>query len=383
MHHDSVNVGEAQNMKQKNKRGHLRSLSSAFGGLLLASVLGAPLVVGAQLNEKVMPASGPLSKQAMTRLLLTDSARFGNRIVAVGDRGYIVYSDSNGETWERAQTPPTSPLLTAVFFQDAKNGWAVGHDSVILNSNDEGKTWTQKFSAPADQKPLMDILFTDANNGFAVGAYGLCYETADGGKTWNPRKLTAAAPKPAPAKKGKAASLDAGDGKGGGDDDKHLNAIIRIGESKLLIVGEAGTILKSDDAGKTWTSVASPYKGSYFGAIQAKDGSVLIYGLRGKIFRASDASLRDWKAIDNKSVASIMGSTMMPDNTLVLAGLAGTVLVSRDNGQTFKPLPTGSTKGYAAPLLGAPNAVLLVGEAGARDVLLSAAAAPAVTPPAK
>ncbi len=151
----------------------------------------------------------------------------------------------------------------------------------------------------------------------------------------------------------------------------------------MLIVGEAGTILKSDDAGKTWSSVASPYKGSYFGAIQAKDGSVLIYGLRGKIFRASDASLRDWKAIDNKSVASIMGSTMMPDNSLVLAGLAGTVLVSRDNGQTFKPLPTGSTKGYAAPLLGAPNAVLLVGEAGARDVLLSAATAPAPALPAK
>lgn len=382
MHHDTVNDGEAQNMNMQNKRGPLRSLSAAFGGLLLAGALGAPLVASAQLNDKVMPASGPLSKQAMTRLLLTDSARFGNRIVAVGDRGYIVFSDSNGESWERAQTPPASPLLTAVFFQDAKNGWAVGHDSVILNSTDEGKTWTQKFSAPADQKPLMDILFTDANNGFAVGAYGQCYETTDGGKSWSPRKLTAPAPKAAPAKKGKAAMPDAADGKGG-DDDKHLNAIIRIGENKLLIVGEAGTILKSDDAGKTWNNVASPYKGSYFGAIQAKDGSVLIYGLRGKIFRASDASLRDWKVVDNKSVASIMGSTIMPDNTLVLAGLAGTVLVSSDNGQTFKPLPTGSTKGYAAPLLGAPNAVLLVGEAGARDVLLSAATAPAPAPPAK
>jgi photosystem II stability/assembly factor-like uncharacterized protein len=369
-------------MNHHNNRSHLRTLSSMFAGIFLVGALSAPLIVDAQINEKVMPSSGPLSKLAMTRLLLTDSARFGNRIVAVGDRGYIVFSDSNGESWERAQTPPGSPLLTAVFFQDAKNGWAVGHDSVILNSTDEGKTWTQKFSAPNDQKPLMDILFTDAGNGFAVGAYRLCYETNDGGKTWNPRKLTSV-PKAAPAKKGKAALADAGDAKGGGDDDKHLNAIIRLGENKLLIVGEAGTILKSDDAGKTWNKIASPYKGSYFGAVQAKDGSVLIYGLRGKIYRASDASLRDWKLVENKSVASIMGSTVMPDNTLVLAGLAGTVLISHDNGQTFKPLPTGSTKGYAAPLLGAPNAVLLVGEAGARDVLLSAAATPAVSSPAK
>jgi photosystem II stability/assembly factor-like uncharacterized protein len=314
----------------------------------------------------------------MTRLLLTDAARFGNRIVAVGDRGYIVLSDSNGESWERAQTPPNTPLLTAVYFQDAKNGWAVGHDSVILNTTDEGKTWTQKFSAPDDQKPLMDILFTDANTGFAVGAYGLFYETADGGKSWNIRKLTTPAPKALPARKGKAAEPDVTDGKAG-DDDRHLNAIVGLGESRLIIVGEAGTILKSDDAGKSWSKIASPYKGSFFGAVQGKDGSVLIYGLRGKIFRASDSSLRDWKAVDNKSVASIMGSTVMPDGTVVLAGLAGTVLVSGNNGQSFKPLPTGSTKGYAKPLLGAPNAVLLVGEAGARDVLLAASATAAAS----
>ncbi|MEQ1718040.1 MAG: hypothetical protein ABL907_19035, partial [Hyphomicrobium sp.] len=219
---------------------------------------------------------------------------------------------------------------------------------------------------------------------FAVGAYGSFLETRDAGKTWTARKLISAPKAAAPAgKKGKAAEVDAADAKGGGDDDKHLNAIVRLGDNKLLIVGEAGTILKSDDAGKTWNKLPSPYKGSYFGAIQSRDGSVVIYGMRGKIFRSADASLKDWKAVDNKSVASIMGSTLMPDGTLVLAGLAGMVLTSSDNGQTFKPLPTGSTKGYAAPLLGASNAVLLVGESGARDVLLSAATVPVVPPPGK
>ena len=84
--------------------------------------------------------------------------------------------------------------------------------------------------------------------------------------------------------------------------------------------------------------------------------------------------MKDWRLIENKSVATVMGSTRLPDGTLVLAGLAGTVLISRDNGMRFTPLPTGLTKGYAAPLLSSPNALLLVGEAGARDVLLPAAA---------
>lgn len=362
---------------------------------LLSVALGAlPNAALAEINPRVMPATGLLSKLAMSRLLLSDATRIGNRVVAVGDRGYIVYSDSNGENWERAATPPNLPLLTAVSFSDAKTGWAVGHDAVILKSTDEGATWTQVFAAPAEQKPLMDILFLDAQHGFAVGAYGAAYETADGGKTWTPRKLLET-PKAAPAKKGKDAAADkdraknddALDKGAGGDEDRHLNALLQWGEGKLLIVGEAGTILKSEDAGKTWSRIASPYKGSFFGAVQAKDGSVIIFGLRGKIYRSADAALKDWKLIDNKSVASLMGATRLPDGTLALAGLAGTVLLSRDNGASFSVLPTGLTKGYAAPLLGAPNALLLVGEAGARDVLLPSAGAPAPaaapTPPGK
>lgn len=356
------------------------SLAVAFAVVTAVGASYSP-TASAQINPAVMPTTGPLSKQTMTRLLLTDSARTANRVIAVGDRGYIVFSDSNGESWERAETPPNTPLLNAVFFSDPKTAWAVGHDAAILKSGDEGKTWAQVFSAPKEQKPLMDILFIDANTGFAVGAYGSFYETADAGKTWTARKLIEppkAAPPPPSGKKGKAAAeVEVDDGKGGdkgGEEDRHFNAIVKLGDNRLLIAGEAGMLLKSDDAGKTWAKIASPYKGSFFGAVQAQDGAVIIYGLRGKIFRSTDAALKDWKLIENKSVASIMGSTRLPDNTLVLSGLAGTVLTSRDNGMNFTPLATGLTKGYAAPLLGAPNALLLVGEAGARDVLLSAGA---------
>jgi photosystem II stability/assembly factor-like uncharacterized protein len=324
-------------------------------GALLGSLLIFAPHADAQLNPAVTPATGALSRQTMSRLLLTDGARIGNRVVAVGDRGYIVYSDSNGESWERAQTPANVPMLTGVYFVDAKNGWAVGHDAVILKSVDEGKTWTQAFSAPTEQKPLMDIVFVDANAGYAVGAYGAFFATTDGGKTWAARKAS--------------------------EEDKHLNAIIKLGDGKLLIVGEAGTILRSDDAGKTWTNIESPYKGSFFGAVQAADGSVVIHGLRGRIYRSADASLKEWKQVDNKSTASIMGSTKLLDGTLVLAGLAGTALISRDNGASFSPLTTGSTKAIAQPLAGPSNAVLLLGEVGASDVLLSALA-PAQTAPA-
>ena len=375
------------------------AVTALLGGLL--AYVGGSFEARAQINPAVMPASGPLSKQTMARLLLTDAARIGNRVVAVGDRGYIVYSDSNGTSWQRAKTPPNTPLLTAIYFLDDKTGWAVGHDSTILTTTDRGESWSKVFSAADDQKPLMDVTFVDANRGFAVGAYGAFYGTSDGGKTWNARKMFEAAktvqPSVAPKKgkyesvgSGKAAEGDAG-GKGG-DEDKHINAIVTLADgatakpdgNKLFVAGEAGMLAKSDDGGTTWTKIASPYKGSFFGAIQAQNGAVLIYGLRGRIYRSMDASLNNWKQIQNKTLASLMGSSRLPDGTLVLAGLSGTVLVSRDNGETFSPLAVGSTKALSAPLQGSPNALLVVGEAGARELSLATTSAtpasPATTP---
>jgi len=312
--------------------------------ITVTAALAMSLASGAlpTMAAEVLPESGPLPKVTMERLLLIDATHQGSRVVAVGDRGYIVLSDDNGKTWRRAKSP-AAPLLTAVEFVDAKTGWAVGHDSIILATTDGGETWTQQFSAPAEQRPLLDVLFVDKNAGYAIGAYGAFFETADGGKSWNPRKVI--------------------------EDDKHLNAFIRLPEGRLIILGEAGTILMSADAGKTWSTVPSPYKGSLFGGLVADDGAVLAFGLRGRIFRSKDAG-KTWVPIDNPSVATLMGGSKLPDGGLVIAGNGGTVLVSRDQGQSFVPLATGSTKAFARAILGSPNAVILIGETGAREVAL-------------
>jgi photosystem II stability/assembly factor-like uncharacterized protein len=285
-----------------------------------------------------LPAAGPLRSTTMQRLLLVDAQRLGNRIVAVGDRGYIVYSDDGGVSWKRAKSP-AAPLLTSIDFLDAQAGLAVGHDAVILKTVDAGETWTQQFAAPAEQRPLLDVNYLTSQRAIAVGAYAAYYETNDGGKSWNTRKIT--------------------------EEDKHFNAILALGEGRLLILGEAGTILASDDNGLAWKAVASPYKGSLFGGLTARDGAVVAFGMRGRIYRSTDKG-RTWKQVDNPSLATLMGGEAMPDGTLVIAGNAGTVLVSRDNGQSFQPLESGSTKAYAKALLGAPNTLLLMGEAGVR-----------------
>ena len=341
--------------------------------------------LAAQINPAIMPSAGPLAKQSVSRLLLTDVVRADKRLVAVGDRGYIVYSDNDGQDWARAKVPANLPLLNGVYFSDANTVWAVGHDSVILKSTDQGREWVQVHAAAKDARALMDIVFTDANTGFAVGAYGAFYETTDAGKTWASRKIiapvkAAVAVKPvAKAVRGERgagkAQNSADDDEKSADEDRHLNAIIRLKGQHLFIAGEAGTLMSSMDNGKTWARLTSPYKGSFFGALAAKDGAVIIFGLRGNVFRSADPGLKSWKPIPTHTKASIMGAAKLTDGAIALAGLAGTVLLSKDDGTTFAPLASGTTKPLAAPVAGAANELLVVGESGARNVPLTATVA--------
>lgn len=346
-----------------------RWLASFLGALSLGLAVGAH----AQINPKVMPASGAMSKQAMSRLLLTDIARSGNRIVAVGDRGYVVYSDSNGESWSRAKTPAGVPLLTSVQFSSGDTLWATGHDSTILKSVNNGEEWTQAFSSEKEKRPLMDVLFIDANTGYAVGAYGAFYETTDGGKTWASRKAIPSASKPPARKAGKRGAESFEDEPEKTDEDRHLNAIVKLSDGRLLIVGEAGTLLVSADSGKSWSRLNSPYKGSFFGAIQANNRAVIVYGLRGNVYRSTDG-MRSWSQLALGTKASFMGATKLADGAIVLAGLSGTLLISRDNGQSFTALNSGTIKPLSGAVFGGSNDILVIGETGPRTVSLSAAA---------
>jgi len=327
---------------------HLRGAAAwgcgpvAFRALAVALVLAtAPAAAGPE--AQAVPDTGVLAAGTMQRVLLLDAERVGQRLVAVGDRGYIVYSDDQGKRWVRARSP-AAPLLTAVDFVDDQLGLAVGHDAVILATRDRGETWSLAFSAPQEQRPLLDVLFMTPESAIAVGAYGAYYESGDGGHTWKARKVI--------------------------EDDKHLNAILELGNGRLLILGEAGTILASGDAGKTWSPVASPYKGSFFGGVVANDGAVIAFGLRGRIFRSTDKGAT-WKPVENASVAALMGADKLADGTLVLAGGAGTVLASRDNGLTFARVQSGTTRAIGKPVAGGDGELLLLGEAGARTIPLA------------
>jgi photosystem II stability/assembly factor-like uncharacterized protein len=344
----------------------LTMLSLSFAGVL-AQDARDPL-------ERPAMQSGFADKSALLAVTIA-----GKRLVAVGERGDIVFSDDEGVSWTQAVVP-VSVTLTAVHFATPEKGWALGHSGVVLHSSDGGKTWVKQLDgrqaaqlalkavqarkelsgesteeleralaaaellvSDGPDKPFLDMYFENEHKGFVVGAYNLIFSTEDGGKTWQPW-------------------LDHVDNPKG----HHLYAMRSAGND-LFMVGEQGLILRSDNKGQTFRLLASPYEGSFFGLLPLKNGELLIFGLRGHAFKSADHG-DTWEAINAGVPSSITAGAELHDGTVVLVTVAGDVLASSDNGITFKHLSIGETFPFSGAIETERGNLVLVGMRGVEVV---------------
>jgi len=355
-------VGELREDKDLKTR---RALAIACGVLA-----GAVAFAAEEGGEEGKEAAAPEAQYAIiaplaTKSLLLDAARAGQRLVVVGERGHVLLSDDTGRTWTQAKVP-TRAALTGVYFVDAQHGWAVGHDEVIVRTDDGGTTWELAHSAPEKEQPLLDIWFKDANRGLAIGAYGTMLASEDGGKTWQPRTF---APQPlvAPPKTPKKPQGDDEEEFAEEGNDMHLNAIVPSADGKMYIAAEAGNLFRSDDDGLTWLSLPSPYDGSFFGIAPLSGDTLIAFGLRGHLFRSEDQG-KTWVEIATGTEAMLTDAARIDDSHLVVSGLAGTLLLSADAGKTFRLMQQADRKGNSTVLAIDASHFVAAGEGGVRSI---------------
>lgn len=323
-----------------------------------AWLLAAAAVVSAQgAPASLQPAA--LSEPALHSPKALNAAMLaithaGPRLVAVGERGTVLLSDDGAKSWRQAQVP-VQVTLTAVRFIDARRGWAVGHLGVILKSDDGGESWvkqldgvqaaklvaadgderSKRFAEEEPDKPFFDLDFIDAQHGFAVGAYNLAFATSDGGQHWTPMLSRLPNPK----------SL-------------HLYGV-RVAGGHVYIAGEQGLLMASGDGGASFNALPVAYKGSYFGLLAARSGTLIAYGLRGNAWRSADQGA-SWTRLDTGLPTSISAALELDGGELALLAQTGELLRSRDDGRSFtKTLPSGGPL-PAAGLAAADGGALVI-----------------------
>jgi photosystem II stability/assembly factor-like uncharacterized protein len=360
---------------------------SLLAGAVTLGSISAPLLA----VEDVLVTPSVKAVKAKQSLLL-DIAKAGERLVVVGARGHVLYSDDNGAKWQQS-TVPVSVLLTSVVFPNVLNGWAVGHSGVVLHSSDSGETWKNQFDGNAANqmiitqsenringlkakigvatedeleeleyqledaeygledaeldagigasKPLLDVFFMNDKEGLVVGAYGFIFKTFDGGESWQ----------------NYGSRMD-------NRDRFHLNTITQVDDSVLLIAGEAGVLFRSEDRGETWQTIESPYTGSFFGLAETGEGQgVLAFGLRGNLFRSVDAG-STWEAVDSETESTLNSGAHNGDGSISIVGNSGSVLFSDDGGRTFSETIRDDRLGLLSSVFVTQDKLIVVGEKG-------------------
>lgn len=238
------------------------------------------------------------------RLQINGMLYVDQRVIAVGERGNILLSDDQGASWQSATVTPQRDLtLTALVALDDKSLLVVGHDGWILRSQDHGATWTETRHDDELAEPLLGVWNAGGNHVMAFGSFGKFYQSNDDGRTWQDAPLTV--------------------------DSAHLNGMDGGPDGRRMLVGEQGLVLRSDDAGKHWDTLAPFYNGSLFGVVRLSADRWVTYGMRGHVFVSQNFG-QTWKQVDVGNVLPLYGHALLPNGGGLLIVGAGSSMVRLD-----------------------------------------------------
>ena len=321
-------------------------------GRLAGCLLGVCLIVSQGVQPVCAADDYAIASSRAAHGLMLDVVQAGQRLVAVGERGHILHSADRGLTWQQARVPTRqlltalyfvdgqhgwavghdavilatsdgglswrkqhedpdreAPLLD-VWFQDVDDGFAIGAYGLVLQTRDGGQTWKEVSERLPndDQYHLNGIAMIPGGGLFVVGEQGSLYRSTDAGASWT------AVPSPYTGS---------------------WFGVIETGQPRtLLIYGLRGSLYRSEDFGDSWQSVeVSDAQGALAsglaGAARLDSGETLLVGNAGSVLRSRDQGHRFslYRRADRRALA---GVTAAGPDRWVLAGQGGLERVDGD-----------------------------------------------------
>jgi photosystem II stability/assembly factor-like uncharacterized protein len=346
-------------------------------------ILMASFPVYAGQSEAAFPSLNIPASPArnISGALLIAITRAGDRLVAGGAHGVIIYSDDNGANWKQASVP-VSLTITDIAFATPTIGWAVGAYGVVLHTSDGGQSWVRQltgldvnnlmlanatsvaaaspdspqgaralrraniFVAAGPDKPLLAVDVQDASHVTIFGAYRICIRTSDAGATWQDCSLSV----PDPV--------------------SHNLYGIAHTAAGTYVVGESGDIFLMDGTG-AFSSIPSPAEATLFGMIVTTKNTLLAYGVAGTLYRSADGG-KDWAPVSIAAQSDLTAGLQLASGAIILLSGTGTIYVSNDDGQRFQTVSQNTGEVLCAGVQAANSNIVLAGLSGIRVLQPSA-----------
>lgn len=371
----------------------LKLTEPLVGGCVLPD--GAIFLVGEK-GRCVVSRDGGKSfkplKLPTTVALYAIHANSRGEVVVAGDKGTLLFSPDAGKTWARQtarwkQYPLTEAhaadhlLLATGRFQslasrDGGKTWAPYFESGVnalgaplpgtteLWTLVEGRPWSFPLEWPAPPRPNRPnrndpelSLEVDPSGHWLLRVSVGHWRSQDQGVTWVPTARRKPKPVPLvgryqwPGKKGEV-MLVRRDGsehrwsptvtarRRDLDIEPILHSAIELPSGTWLASGEYGVVVRSQDQGKTCTTMRLYQEGGVLGHLAARGGVVLAGGWYSQLHRSIDDGVT-WESIDvpgrGTAVQQILWLT--DREVMVLLDRGGLALVSGDSGQSWRLVP--------------------------------------------
>lgn len=191
--------------------------------------------------------------------------------------GKIYRTGNSGSAWVQVFLPVERTLSGFYLFAPSVL-YAAGNNGYITRSFDSGGTWDQTIVSNTTEN-LKDVTFFDFGFGFAIGDNGQISWSFGGNEWENIPKVTS----------------------------EDLNALAKLDTTRAIIVGNGGTIFKTEDKARTWRKIESgttknlnsiDFFGENIGFIAGDEGLALVTLDAGETWTAtSTGTLRDLSAV--------------------------------------------------------------------------------------
>lgn len=242
--------------------------------------------------------------------------------IAVGENGVILKTNDGGSTWVVINSGVIEHLYD-VEALSSSNIIVCGGNGTILQSVDAGETWNIVQNQATEN--LNDICFLDLNTGFIVGDNGTTLKTVDAGQTWQMM--------PFPVNNG------------------NLNSVAFATASDIIIVGnvnvDIGILYKSNDGGLSWSAYEEQftYGTSLNEIVFFNSTNGIIVGSNGFILKTNNAGFT-WSQGQSSSLTTDLFSVAFSDiNHGISVGSNGTELYTTDGGATWRETISASPYG--------------------------------------
>ncbi|HRI47762.1 MAG TPA: YCF48-related protein, partial [Ignavibacteriaceae bacterium] len=228
--------------------------------------------------------------------------------IAVCDGGIVLRTANGGKNWTAQEIPKIEKLLEIESFSDTSI-FVLGSRGDYWKSTDLGFSWIRlpKFTTTS----ILKANFYNERRGAVSSSSGITRITTDGGEKWNVISNFMLI----------------------------FRGIAWYGYNKICLVGNAGNIKITTDAGGIWSTTIAPF-GRDFHDIVFRDSLLgIAVGKSGVIARTTNGG-NNW-SYTNVRTLNLNAVKFLNHDTVVAVGDYGTLQYSTNQGETWAEYDTG------------------------------------------